>query len=233
MKIERFNELVKGGLRIIAASGLYLSTVSGVYAQEDFVLDNVTGTFHEESGAGVDDFISRMEAQGRINVLASRLVQALHARESLPRSYSISLDDGRKRQMRVLDVLRKRGKNATFFVMGRWNGDGVNNYMNEEDKILIVKSGNEIGAHTDNHPTNLPEMFFNNFGGFLQEVVGTKIYLENLTGKPIYVMAYPYGRVPHSGLDVISNHYLGAFTTAPGNLHYLSQANRLPRNSIN
>lgn len=226
--------LIKQAIKAVAGVFLYFSTLSVANAQEDFVLNNVTGTFHEESGVGVADFIRWMESQGRINVLASELVLALHERRTIPPSYTITVDDGRSEQMGILDVLSRLNRRATFFVMGRWNGDGVHRYMSDDDKRKIAHSGNELGAHTDNHPKNLPELFFINHGAFLQEVVGSKVYLEKLTGKKVLVFAYPYGRVTsEDGLRIISNHYYGAYTTISGSVHRLSQSNRLPRYGMN
>lgn len=218
-------------------SGLWVPALfapASVQAFEDFSLNNIIGTFHHESGDGVASFISRMEAQGRVNVLASELVIALHNRKQLPPSYTITVDDGYFQQMSILDILAKLGKKATFFVMGRWNGDGVHRYISDGDKRTIANSGvAEIGSHTDNHPTDLPALYYYNQRDFLRQIQGSKEYLESVIGKGVLTFAYPYGNVSPQVAEIVSGHYFGAFTTVPGNTHILSRSNILPRNGVN
>lgn len=206
----------------------------GVNAFEDFVLNSKVGMFHFESGPGIASFIQQMEAEGRNNLFASELVSALHQRKQLPPSYVITVDDGYVLQRGIFDHLAKLGleRKVTLYLMGGWRGDGVHSYMSD-NQIKEISGIAEIGCHTRDHPTNLPELRRRNYGSFMMQIDGAKKYLEDLTGKSIWTFAYPYGVFDAPTANELANIYLGAFTTVNGSQHRLNSAMTLPRIGIN
>lgn len=207
-----------------------------VRAFEDVVLDSKVGMFHQEGGAGIASFIRQMESEGRVNKFASELAFALHERKPIPPSYVITVDDGYSIQNGIIDYLTQQNlqRKVTFYVMGDWRGDGVHSYMSGAQIKDLSDSGvAEIGCHTRDHPTNLPALRTINYGSFMLQIAGAKSYLEDLTAKPVWTFAYPYGNFDKGTVEELEKLYLLAFTTVRGNQHRLSAAMSLPRISIN
>lgn len=221
---------------LMGAVALSLITHFGLptsaYAAEDFVLDSQAFTYHFPSPDNIESKILEMKSIGRINKSASELAMALQNRVSLPPSYVITIDDGYSAQANILGILNKYSVKATFFYIP-WDGDRVHTYLTPSQIKEISDAGHEIGSHTKNHPKDLPEMMFRNWGDYLQQVVESKRIIESITGKPVRTFAYPYGRYSQALADDLANYYSGAFTTEPGSTHRLSRAMLLPRISVN
>lgn len=103
--------------------------------------------------------------------------------------------------------------------------------MLTHDMILdLDRNGIEIGAHTVSHPilTSLGD------DAARQEIVGGKVQLEAVLGKPVRLFAYPNGKV---GKDYDARHvamvreagFEAAFTTAAGSFSRGQDRFQLPR----
>lgn len=230
---EKKLQLIKYlGVLAIMSSLQGLISPKVVRAEEDFLLNSKVFTFHFESGGGVESVIRQMNAEGRINTTAFGLVSALQERKQMPPSYVLSLDDGYSMQMKVLDPLAKHDVKATFFYIP-WEGDGVHSYLTPNQIKQISDAGHDVGCHTRNHPADLPVIMKRNWGDYLNQVVGAKRTIEDITGKPVVTFAYPYGVTSPELATDLANYYLGAFTTQSGYIHQLSRAMMLPRISVN
>jgi len=94
----------------------------------------------------------------------------------------------------------------------------------------LADSGIEIGGHTVNHPilTRLSD------SAARAEIIGSKIVLEKIIGKPLGLFAYPNGKV---GMDFDERHvkmvqeagYDAAFTTSLGAAHIDHEHFQIPR----
>ena len=115
------------------------------------------------------------------------------------KALTLSYDDGRTEDIRVVDILNRYGIKGTFNLNGgRYDGkasrpkheDGSEFYLDAQQvKELYLPSGHEIAAHTVTHPMpdQLPD------GGAVWEFVHDRETLEELTGTIVRGMAYPYG----------------------------------------
>lgn len=233
--LER-RKLIKGGAALGGIVGINLLFPGVISAAEEFALNSKVGMFHFENGSGIASFIRQMENEGRVNLFASELGSSLREKKPVPPSYVITVDDGYSIQSGIFDYLSRQNlsRKITFYVMGDWRGDGVHSYMSQSQiKELSSNGSSEVGCHTRDHPQNLPALRVNNFGSFMLQIDGAKKFLEDLTGKPVLTFAYPYGNYDSATAQEISNLYLAAFTTQPGNFHALSRSNMLPRIGVN
>ncbi len=100
---------------------------------------------------------------------------------------SITFDDGyESAYVYAPSILDKFGYKATYYVISNYIGG--RGYMKAPDILDLNSHGNEIGAHTRNHP-NLVSL---SEAGATNEIVGSKKDLE-LLGLEIKTFAYPYG----------------------------------------
>lgn len=108
---------------------------------------------------------------------------------------AITFDDGPRRETteRLLDGLRERGAQATFFVIGR---------QIQENQDLVERmqaEGHQVGSHTWSH-TRLTGVSADTLR---QEVGRTEEALEDLLGPGSYWLRPPYGAVDAADRDLI------------------------------
>lgn len=115
------------------------------------------------------------------------------------KALTLSYDDGRTEDIRVVEILNRYGIKGTFNLNGgRFNGmasrpkheDGSEFYLDSQQmKELYLPSGHEVAAHTVTHafPGQLAE------GREVWEFMHDREVLEQLTGTMVRGMAYPYG----------------------------------------
>jgi len=111
-------------------------------------------------------------------------------------SGSITFDDGLVRTAREgVPMLIERGIPCSMFVttglMGQphpdLNGEMI---MSPEEVVELADAGVEIGAHTVDHSL-LVDLSYDDA---LEQMRRSKLVLEDLLGKPVTAMAYPYGQ---------------------------------------
>ena len=102
--------------------------------------------------------------------------------------------------------------------------------LNRQMVVNLAREGIEIGAHTISHPilTSLDD------AEARREIVDGKLQLEEMTGKPVRLFAYPNGKV---GMDFDERHarmvreagFDAAFTTEVGSVNSTQDKYQLPR----
>ncbi len=107
---------------------------------------------------------------------------------------TLSFDDAWASQYtNALPVLQKSGLPATFYLISDVirNNSNFPGYMTPGMATTIANLGYEIADHTISHPdlVTLTNAQINN------EIIGSRTYLQNLTGKAVTTIAYPYGSV--------------------------------------
>jgi len=139
------------------------------------------------------------------------LVGLLRTHQLAPaRSVALTFDDGYRDNHRLAwPVLRSRRLPAMFFlVSGRmgqtnlWDRTGElagRPLMSWDEAIDLVRSGMEVGAHTRHHPA-LPGLSGEHCNN---EIVGSRVDLEERLGIPVRVFAYPYGLLDESSVDAV------------------------------
>ena len=89
----------------------------------------------------------------------------------------------------ILPILESAGIKATFYITTEPIIGGWSDFMTPAQVKSIFQKGHEIGDHTITHP-HLTQLSQANIS---KEIIDSKVYLENLTGKSVTTFAYPYG----------------------------------------
>ncbi|AYA75926.1 polysaccharide deacetylase family protein [Bacillus sp. Y1] len=125
----------------------------------------------------------------------------------------ITFDDGYKNNLNAFDIFRKL-KNERFqpkgtvFVLSDFIGRS--NRLSQADLKKMVGSGMiSIQSHTATHP-DLTKI--NNFDFELKK---SKEKIQNITGKPVIALAYPYGNTNKKVVEETKKYYSYGLTTTP------------------
>lgn len=103
----------------------------------------------------------------------------------------LTFDDGpSKRTPEVLDILKKEGIKATFFVLGE--------QVERNPKLAkrMIEEGHSIGNHTYDHKY---ERLYGSFSGFVEQVIKTDNAIFNATGIRTTLLRAPGGT--HGNFD--------------------------------
>ena len=155
---------------------------------------------------------------------AARMLKAPHA-DNAPKPLVITFDDGYRNFFTAAwPILERFGFSATLFVVTdlcdgieRERGEGtftpVAPVLSWDEIRYLAGVGCEIGSHTRTHP-HLPSIRDNAL--ILDEVVGSKRIIEQEIGKPVRVLAYPYGSVESRSVAAVRASFRAAVTTELG-----------------
>ncbi len=112
------------------------------------------------------------------------------------KTFAITFDDGYEEVLTLgLPLLKKWGFTATVFaVPGQLGGcnawdEGQAKLLSAEQYQMLDQSGITIGAHTCSH-VHLPQV---DAATARREIGDSKTQLETMLGKPVTLLAYPYG----------------------------------------
>lgn len=99
---------------------------------------------------------------------------------------TLSYDDAREDERRLMDILNKHGVRGTFHI--NTSRLGRPTYI-EENEVAPLYKGHEIAAHTVDHPflTHLPAE------QIVSEIVEDRRKLESIAGVPVRGFSYPFG----------------------------------------
>jgi peptidoglycan-N-acetylglucosamine deacetylase len=104
----------------------------------------------------------------------------------MPQTFiTTSWDDGHPLDLRVAELLAKYGLSGTFYIPKKTDRETMS-----ATEIRALSRAFEIGGHTLHHPilTNTPER------EAWQEIVGSKSWLESITGAPCEMFCPPAGK---------------------------------------
>lgn len=104
------------------------------------------------------------------------------------RCLTLSYDDGRLEDRRLVEILDRAGVRGTFHLNTAVLGDGE--HVTAEELKTLYKN-HEVSAHTHTHPflAELPQ------GAAVRELLENRRLLEAAVGHPVRGMSYPYGQV--------------------------------------
>lgn len=107
--------------------------------------------------------------------------------------FTTSWDDGSVLDMKVADLLSRYGMKGTFYIPEKFDGKNEKHSAYDrrlnEDEIRSIARAHEVGAHgiTHHRLTVIPPEEARS------EIVDSKSFLENITGTPVTMFAYPGG----------------------------------------
>lgn len=127
-----------------------------------------------------------------------------------------SFDDGCKEDLRLAELLIKYDIPATFYIPSDWT------YVNQREgreplsfnDLQALSDEFEIGSHTITHPL-LTRIRFNLAK---EEIIESKIELEEMLGVSVTSFCYPRGYANDQIRDVVRKHYKTARNTLVGNI---------------
>jgi peptidoglycan/xylan/chitin deacetylase (PgdA/CDA1 family) len=116
---------------------------------------------------------------------------------------AITFDDGYKDNLRVAaPILLAHGMPFTVFVASRFVRDRHPDFLlPEEVRELADLPGVTIGAHGDTH---VPLAVCDD-KALINELAGSRAYLEDLTGRAVTTMSYPHGSVNRRVRDAVES----------------------------
>jgi peptidoglycan/xylan/chitin deacetylase (PgdA/CDA1 family) len=159
------------------------------------------------------------------------------AGERVDRLAAVAFDDAFRGVHRdALPVLVDLAVPATVFVVSERLGTddpdwypGADRTMTKEELLEVVDAGVSVGSHTRTH---VP-LFGLDRSTLDDELAGSRATLEDLTGRPVDLFAYPGGYYdPSARVATADAGYAAAFTFSNGRLHPHLDRFRLPRLSM-
>lgn len=139
--------------------------------------------------------------------------------EKIKNPIIITFDDGRENNMIAYEILKELNDDnfqskATFFIIGsRINSEG---FLSQEQISEINESGIiSIQSHTMTHPHFNDNEIAHRIN-LTYQLDESKKMLENITGKKVTTLAYPYGAYNDTVIEETKKYYDYAVTTRPG-----------------
>jgi peptidoglycan/xylan/chitin deacetylase (PgdA/CDA1 family) len=155
-----------------------------------------------------------LKDNGYTTITVSELYDFLKNNNPVPKkSVVITFDDGYEdNYINAYPVLKEFGFKATIFVVTS-TVDKDSNCLTSSELKEMSKNGIDIESHTVNHD-KLSQLSYEMQLNTLKE---SKIFLENVLGKKIYYIAYPYGDWNDNTVKAVEScGYKLAFTTESG-----------------
>jgi peptidoglycan/xylan/chitin deacetylase (PgdA/CDA1 family) len=125
----------------------------------------------------------------------------------------ITIDDGYKNNENVLAIFQKLKNSqfqpsATLFIISDFIGRP--NRLTKSDLKNMAQSGFfSIQSHTATHPDLIKT------ANFEHELMDSKAQIENITGRPVIAISYPFGSFNNQTIREVKKYYLFGLTTTP------------------
>lgn len=120
-----------------------------------------------------------------------------------------SWDDGQEIDLKLAELLTKYGIKGTFYVTKSY----YDPLPLEKQDIIEISREHEIGAHTLSH-VDLTSI---SVSEAKSEIVGSKLYIEEVIDRQIKMFSYPYGRYNEKIKKLVKGAgFIGARTTNQG-----------------
>jgi peptidoglycan/xylan/chitin deacetylase (PgdA/CDA1 family) len=165
-----------------------------------------------------------LKEQGYQTITASQLLAAQKRRpRPLSRPVVLTFDDGHKSHYQfVLPLLKKYGFTATFFIYPAVIAETSAEQLTWNELREMAAAGMDIESHSMTHTYLSKQRPNEEYSAYLerldQELAGSKEVLQNRLGRPVELLAYPYGWFNKSvEIAAVKAGYKGLFTVNWGN----------------
>jgi hypothetical protein len=105
-----------------------------------------------------------------------------------------SWDDGDILDIKLANLLNIYNTKGTFYISKRYRAEHIS-----DNQIREISKCHEIGAHTITHP----DLRLVSKEEKKKEILGSKEWLEKITGKNIEMFCYPFGYYDKESVDVV------------------------------
>jgi peptidoglycan/xylan/chitin deacetylase (PgdA/CDA1 family) len=162
-----------------------------------------------------------LRCAGYYSITLNQLYEAMHAGAPIPeKSVVLTFDDGyRDAYTNAFPLLRSAGFIGTFGIVTDWVGQP--DYVNWDQLREMTAAGMDIASHSANHP----DLGLTHDWMVRDQLVRSKVALEQQLGIPITFFVYPAGEPFRFGTPdrqaqvaqmVYEAGYRGALSTRPG-----------------
>ncbi|MGQ9680978.1 MAG: polysaccharide deacetylase family protein [Anaerolineae bacterium] len=148
----------------------------------------------------LDAHLQALESLGAHVVSLQAIADYMRDGEPLPsRPVALTFDDGHESAFRnAVPVLQAHGATATFFITPCYV-DGAG-YVSAAQVRQLVQAGFTIGDHGYCHRT----VAHLSAAGYYQELAQSRRRLEELSGAPVRLFAYPYGLYSRTAMEQVA-----------------------------
>ncbi len=170
------------------------------------------------SEAAFREQMGYLKEAGYQTVTIAQVVEYLAGGPSLPeKPVVITLDDGYRDVYEVaLPVLHEHDFVASFFLLTAPIDEGNPEFVTWDQVREMHDLGMEMGAHSYTHP----DLRGKTTDYVVWQVLGSKEAIEERTGEPVRVFAYPSGAYDEHAMRVVrSAQFWAALSTEPGCRH--------------
>ncbi len=156
-----------------------------------------------------------LKSNGYHTISLHQLLLHLTRGEPLPeKPIILTFDDGyRDNYERAFPLLQKYGFSATFFLITNFIDEGRPAYLTWEQVKKLAQAGNEIGAHSRDHP----DLRGRDTDFLVWQILGSKEAIQNGAGITPRFFSYPSGKYDENTIAILASaHYWGAVTVKQG-----------------
>lgn len=127
----------------------------------------------------------------------------------------VTFDDGMKNNMNAFRILQKLQDEtfkptATEYVIAGFIDSGSYRLTTDDIKEMVNSGIFSVQSHTMSH-ADLPKIT-----NFEEELQDSRVKIEQVTGKPVIAIAYPFGHFNEQVVEETKKYYKFATTTKPG-----------------
>ncbi|MFQ5594419.1 MAG: polysaccharide deacetylase family protein [Anaerolineae bacterium] len=171
--------------------------------------------------ADFEAHLQYLKENGYHTISLHQLLLNLTRGEPLPANPIIlTFDDGyRDNYENAFPLLQKYGFTATFFLITNFIDEERPAYVTWDQVKRLAQAGNEIGAHTRDHP----DLRGKDIDFLVWQILGSKEAIQNGAGITPRFFSYPSGKYDGNVIAVLASaHYWGAVTVKQG-IHQSSE----------
>jgi peptidoglycan/xylan/chitin deacetylase (PgdA/CDA1 family) len=165
--------------------------------------------------ANFEAHLRYLKENGYHTISLHQLLLSLTRGEPLPdKPIILTFDDGyRDNYENAFPLLQKYGFTGTFFLITNFIDEGRPAYVTWDQVKELAQAGNEIGAHTRDHP----DLRGKDIDYLVWQILGSKEAIQNGAGLTPRFFSYPSGKYDDNVIAVLASaHYWGAVTVKQG-----------------